>query len=314
MKILFIDTTHTLLPNMLNEAGWEVVDGSNITKDNLIKQLNNFEGIIIRSRFVLDKEFLSHASRLKFIGRPGAGLENIDISFCKQNKIEVFRSPEGNRDAVAEHAIGMLLMLFNKLNSANKEVKSGIWNRIANRGEEIMGKTIGILGYGYMGEAFARRLSGFGCQVIAYDKYIKGFSSNFVEEVSLQDFFARTDVLSIHTPLTEETRGLINDKFINQFNKRIYLINTARGQSVVLDDLAKNIKSGKVKGACLDVLEIEKTTFEEVFEESRPDSLNYLMEQGNVLFSPHVAGWSNQSNEKMAFFLGEKILRHFSCY
>lgn len=312
MKILFIDTTHPVLVNLFEEKGWEVVPKNETSKEDLAKELHLYDGIIIRSRFKLDKEFLKHGTNLKFIGRPGAGLENIDTDYCEIQNIQVFRSPEGNRDAVAEHGIGMLLTLFNKINEANSQVKQGIWDRIANRGEEIMGKTIGILGYGFMGEAFAKRLQGFGANVIAYDKYKTNFSSELVKEVSLETFFKETDILSLHTPLTSETIGLVNDELINQFKKDIYLLNTARGQSVVLNDLVKNLKTGKVKGACLDVLEIESTSFENIFNQEITPALNYLIEAKNVILTPHIAGWTHQSNEKMGRFLGEKIIKAFS--
>ena len=205
----------------------------------------------------------------------------------------------------------MLLSLFNKINEANNQVKQGVWDRIANRGEEIMGKTIGILGYGYMGEAFAKRLQGFGAKVIAYDKYKELFNSDIVKEVSLETLFHETDILSIHTPLTNETISLVNDEFISKFKKNIYIINTARGQSLVLNDLVKNLKTGKVKGTCLDVLEIEKTSFENIFNEETSPELQYLIEAKNVILTPHVAGWTHQSNEKMSRFLGEKIISYF---
>lgn len=311
MKVLFIDSTHPILPEIFHSVNWEIIDGSKKSMQELEELVTDVDGIIIRSRFKLEKDFISKGKKLKFIGRPGAGLENIDTAYCKESNIQVFRSPEGNRDAVAEHAVGMLLMLFNKLNIANTEVKNGKWDRLANRGEEIMGKTVGLIGYGYMGEATAKRLKGFDCEVIAYDKYKTGFSDDYAKEVTLEELFEHSDIVSLHTPLTPETIGFFNDAFIQNFKKDFYLINTARGQSVVLKDLAQNIQSGKIKGACLDVLEVEKTTFESIFEGDKPDELAYLMQQENVIFSPHVAGWTHESNEKMARFLGEKIIQ---CY
>jgi D-3-phosphoglycerate dehydrogenase len=312
MKIVFIDTTHPILVNLFKEKGWEVVLKNGTDKNELAKELHLYDGIVIRSRFKLDKEFLKHGTNLQFIGRPGAGLENIDTDYCKTKNIHVFRSPEGNRDAVAEHGIGMLLTLFNKINEANSQIKNGIWDRIANRGEEIMGNTIGIIGYGYMGEAFAKRLQGFGANVIAYDKYKELFNSNTAKEVSLDTIFNETDILSIHTPLTTETIGMYDYEFISKFKKDSYILNTARGQSLILNDLVKHLKTGKVKGACLDVLEIEKTGFENIFNEKNNDDLQFLIESKNVILTPHVAGWTHQSNKKMAQFLGEKIIKHFS--
>ena len=312
MKILFLDETHPILYSIFEKKGWEVYVKNKASKEDLANELGIYDGIIIRSRFKLDADFLAKGNNLKFIGRPGAGLENIDTEYCKENNIQVFRSPEGNRDAVAEHALGMLLLLFNKLNFADTEVKNGVWDRIANRGEELMGKTVGIIGYGFMGEAFAKRLSGFGVNCIVYDKYKTNFSSDFVKEVTLETLYKEADVVSLHTPLTEENLGLINFDYLNNFKKNIYFINTARGQSVVLKDLVKHLKSGKVLGACLDVLEYEKTSFESIMENKNSETFTYLANANNVILTPHVAGWTHQSNEKMGRFLGEKIVSWFN--
>lgn len=311
MNVCLIDKIHPSLIQTFEKKGWSVTDIHQDTDDEVIRQLPKYDGIIIRSRFKLTDSLLKTCSNLKFIGRPGAGLENIDLLFCEEKGIQVFRSPEGNRDAVAEHAVGSLISLLRYIPKSNREVKTGVWDRLSNRGEEIMGKTIGIIGYGYMGNAFAKRISSFGAKLIAYDKYKHNFSDQYVTEVDLDTLKQEADIISLHTPLTDETKGLIDDSFISSCSKSFWLLNTARGQSVVLNDLVKHLKSGKVKGASLDVLEIEKTTFEEVRLNKELDAINYLSEAENVILTPHVAGWTHQSNEKMARFLAEKIVTFY---
>ncbi len=312
MKVLFIDDTHPILYSIFEKMGWEIVVKNKETKEEIESELNQYQGIIIRSRFVLDANFIAKATNLKFIGRPGAGLENIDVAFAEKQGIKVFRSPEGNQDSVSEHALGMLLMLFNKLQQANNQVKQGVWDRKANWGIELKGKTVGLIGYGYMGKAIAKRFSGFGVNCIAYDKYLTNYGDEFAKEVSLEELYETAEVVSLHSPLSEENLGLINIEYLNKFKNPIYLINTARGQSLVLDDLVKVLQSGRVLGACLDVLEYEKTSFESMFKEEKTDAFNYLSKAENVILSPHVAGWTEQSNVKIAQFLGEKIAKHFN--
>ncbi|MEN8927397.1 MAG: NAD(P)-dependent oxidoreductase [Flavobacteriales bacterium] len=311
MKVLFIDTTHPILYSIFENKGWEVVVKDKATKEELASELNDYQGIIVRSRFELDKDFITKGTNLQFIGRPGAGLENIDVEFAESKGIQVFRSPEGNRDSVAEQGIGMLLMLFNKLQQANIQVKAGIWDRLANRGEELMGKTVGLIGYGVMGKAMAQRLSGFGVTCIAYDKYLTNYGNEHAKAVSLKVLYEKSEVVSLHTPLTEETKDMINEAYLSKFKNPIYFLNTARGQSVVLYDLVKLMKNGKVMGACLDVLEYEKTSFESMFNENKTEAFEYLAQAENVILSPHVAGWTHQSNVKIAQFLGEKIVKEF---
>jgi D-3-phosphoglycerate dehydrogenase / 2-oxoglutarate reductase len=308
MKILFIDTVHPILTTLLEKDGHECVDGSNLLHEELKKVLQQYEGAVIRSRFIFDKELLDCGSKLKFIARAGAGMENIDIEYARQKGIICINSPEGNRDAVGEHAIAMLLSLFNNLNKADREVREGKWVREGNRGSELQGKTVGIIGYGNTGSAFAKKLSGFECNVIAYDKYKKGFSNAFVKEASLQEIFEKADILSLHIPLTGETKYLVEDSFIKSFKKNFYLINTSRGGCVKTDDLVGNIKSGKIPGACLDVNEYEDTSFETSRSKNlKSDAWNYLIQSDKVILSPHIAGWTFESNEKMARVLFEKI-------
>ena len=235
-------------------------------------------------------------------------MENIDTKYAESKNIKCFNAPEGNRDAVAEHAIGMLLSLFNNICTANNEVKIGQWNREKNRGYEVKNKTVGIIGYGNTGKAFAQRLKGFDTNVIAYDKYKKNFSDNFVKEVNLKNIYKETDILSIHVPLTDETTFLLNNKFFSKFSKSIYIINTSRGKILKIHDLVKAIKNKKVLGAALDVLEYEKKSFENIIEAKNNNDFEYLVKQNNVLLSPHIAGWTFESNIKMAKFLSEKII------
>lgn len=312
MKIALFDNIHPVLTSIFNKKGWEVIDISSKSDEDVIALIPEFDGLIIRSRFKLTADILAKTNKLKFIGRPGAGLENIDVAYCNQNNIKVLRSPEGNRDAVAEHAIGSLISLLRYIPKSNIEVKNGIWKRAENRGEEIMGKTVGLIGYGYMGKAFAKRLSGFGVRVIAYDKYLTNYGDEYAQEVSLAELKKQTDILSLHTPLTPETIGFVNKEFMAEFVNNIYLLNTARGQSVVLKDLVELLKSGKVKGASLDVLEVEKTSFEDIFKDNASEELLFLAQQENVILTPHVAGWTHQSNEKMGRFLAEKIVKHYT--
>ena len=306
MNILFIDTVHPLLKESLERAGHHCQEGYAWSREEVLKQAGAYEGVVIRSRIRLDEEFLKSASRLKFIARAGAGMENIDVTTAEAKGIRCLNAPEGNRDAVGEHAIGMLLSLFTHLNRADREVREGTWRREQNRGVELQGKTVGIIGYGNTGGAFAKKLSGFDCTVLAYDKYRKDFSDGFALEVSMQQIYRDADILSLHVPLTEETQYLVNDEYLARFRKNIYVVNTARGLCLQTHDLVRNLKAGKVKGACLDVIEYEDSSFENFFS-SENQSWNYLVQSDHVVLSPHIAGWTHESNEKIAKALFEKI-------
>jgi D-3-phosphoglycerate dehydrogenase len=308
MKILFIDSNHPSLHELLEKAGHTCDLNYAWTNEEIEKNIHLYDGIVIRSRIRITRELIDKATKLKFIARAGAGMENIDVAYAESKGIKCIHGPEGNRDAVAEQAIGMLLGLFNNLFRANQEVREGKWIREGNRGVELMGKTIGIIGYGNMGSAFAERLKGFGVKVLAYDKYKKNFGNDLVKESTLNDLYENTDVLSLHVPLTDETNYMINDVFIGNFKKDIYIINTARGKCVRTDDLVKNLRTGKVKGACLDVLEYEMTSFEGLDMKQLPQAFQYLVNSDKVVLSPHIAGWTLESNEKIAKVLAEKIL------
>lgn len=312
MRVLFIDTVHEHLASHLTRMDFECVDGSALTRDEILGQITAYEGVVIRSRIKLDKELLDAAQNLRFIARAGAGMENIDVEHAKMLGIKCFNAPEGNRDAVAEHALGMLLTLFNHINTADIEVRNGLWKREANRGVELLGRTVGIIGYGNTGNAFAKRLSGFGVLTYAYDKFKKGFADHLVVETNLESVFQEAEVVSLHVPLTEETHHMVNDEFLSKFNYPIYLINTSRGQVVDTEALVRALESGKVLGACLDVLEFEKFNFEQIENQEIPASLQYLIDSPQVILTPHIAGWTQESNAKISHVLAEKIQSEFS--
>ncbi|WP_191858242.1 2-hydroxyacid dehydrogenase [Hanstruepera ponticola] len=313
MKILHLDTNHPLLINQLNDLGFTNHEDYSSSKEEVESKIHEYDGIVIRSRFTIDKQFLNAAKNLKFIGRVGAGLENIDCDYAEEKGVYLISAPKGNRNAVGEHALGMLLSLFNKLNKADKEVREGKWLREDNRGVELDGKIVGIIGYGNMGKAFAKKLRGFDIDVICYD--IKdGVGDEYAKQVTLKEFQERVDVVSLHTPQTALTLNMINKAFINAFAKPFWFINTARGKSVVTNDLAKALQSGKILGAGLDVLEYEKASFENLFKKSDEDmplAFRFLIEANNVILSPHVAGWTAESKEKLAQTIVDKIKAKF---
>ncbi|SHE57656.1 D-3-phosphoglycerate dehydrogenase [Psychroflexus salarius] len=312
MKVLHLDQNHPALAEGLAQLGFENHMDYNSSKTAIEAKIQDYQGLIIRSRFPLDATFLQKATQLKFIGRVGAGLENIDLSVAKKMGITCFNAPEGNRNAVGEHALGLLLSLFNKLHTAHVEVQSGLWQREANRGLEIEGKTIGLIGYGNMGKAFAKVLRGFDCEVLFYD-IKENIADENATQVDLQTLQENVDVLSLHTPLTELTEKMVNAEFISRFKKNFWLINTARGKSVVTKDLVEALKSGKILGAGLDVLEFEKSSFEDFFtQKNLPAEFNYLTKAKNVILTPHIAGWTQESNYKLAKTIVDKVAAHFS--
>jgi D-3-phosphoglycerate dehydrogenase len=312
MKVLHLDTNHSLLLEELNAMGFENHENYNDPKEKIEELIHEYDGIIIRSRFPIDKSFLDKAKKLKFIGRVGAGLENINIEYAEKKGIQLFAAPEGNRNAVGEHALGMLLSLLNNFKKADNEVREGSWQREANRGTELDGKIIGIIGYGNMGKAFSKKLRGFDVEVVFYD--IKpGLADENARQVSLKELQDKADVLSLHTPQTPLTEGIINKDFINQFAKPFWFINTARGKSVVTSDLVAALKAGKILGAGLDVLEYEKASFENLFTNTSqmPDAFKYLIKAQNVLLTPHIAGWTHESKEKLAQVIVSKIKKFY---
>lgn len=311
MKILHLDTNHPLLLNQLNNIGFTNEEDYNSSKSEVEKKIELYDGIVIRSRFKIDKQFINAATNLKFIARVGAGLESIDCEYAKSKNIKLIAAPEGNRNAVGEHALGMLLSLFNKMNKADREIRQGKWLREKNRGIELDGLTVGLIGYGNMGKSFAKKLRGFDADVICFD--IKNdVGDENCKQVSLSELQQKTDVLSIHTPFNEQSFHIVNTALIDGFSNSFWLINTARGTAVKTDDLVVALKNKKIIGAGLDVLEYEKTSFENLFEnDSLPEAFQYLIESENVLLSPHVAGWTVESKIKLAQTIVDKIKTMF---
>lgn len=296
---------HPSIIPLLENEGFRVDYRPEISRPEIEVIIHQYHGLIIRSKTTMDRPLLEKASQLRFIGRAGAGLDKIDVDYLEGRNIPLYNAPEGNRDAVAEHAIGMLLALFNHIPRADRQVREKIWNREQNRGEELSGKTVGIFGYGHMGQTFAKKLRGFDVKVLAYDKYKSGFGSEFVEESSFERVQEESDILSVHVPLTSETRNFFTLDVINAFKKPFYLINTARGEVISFETLNEALESGKLKGALLDVLEKEKL---DKLEPSQEKAFQRLAQKTNVLFSPHVAGWTFQSYEKINKVLVGKLL------
>jgi D-3-phosphoglycerate dehydrogenase / 2-oxoglutarate reductase len=307
MRVLFADSNHSILHETLTAAGFDCNLAWDKSAEELMELMPAYDALVIRSRFRITKELIDRSKNLKCIGRVGAGMENIDVSYATSKNIVCVCAPEGNRDAVGEHALGMLLMLLNKLKKADGEVRKGIWLRAENRGHEIKEKTIGIIGYGNTGSAFARKLSGFECNILAYDKYKTGFSDKYVTESPMEDLFAKCDIVSLHVPLTDETRSLVNRDFLGKFQKPIYLVNTSRGPCLNTADLVDAMKAGNVTGACLDVLEYESTSFEALGKEI-PPPLEFLIHSDRVILTPHIAGWTHESNYKMSRIIAEKMI------
>ena len=315
MKILLLDSNHPLITEQLLAKGFILEEDFTSSYDEVLQKINQYDGIIIRSRIPLDKNFLENAQNLKFIARVGAGMENIDLETAKNLGISLINSPEGNRDAVAEHVVGMLLILMNRLFIASEEVKNGVWKREENRGDELLGKTFGIIGYGNMGKATAKRLSGFGVEVIFYD-ILPNLEDEFAKQVSLEELQERADILSLHIPLDASTEYLVDENFISKMKKNFYLVNTARGKNVKTSALVDALKSGKVKAAALDVLEYEKSSFENLdtstsLSTRNKEDLQFLLESNQVIVTPHIAGWTHQSKEKLAQFIVDKIVQQF---
>lgn len=312
MIILHADSNHPILIKELAAAGHENIEAYDKSQEEILKDQHLYDGIVIRSRFKIDRKFLAAAPNLKFIARVGAGLESIDVDYAEEKGIKLFSAPEGNRNAVGEHALGMLLSIMNNLNKADRQVREGLWYREANRGVELEGKTVGIIGYGNMGRSFARKLKGFDVEVLCYD-ILENVGDENATQVSLKELQQKADVVSLHTPWTERTNSMINESFINSFAKSFWFINTARGKSVVTGDLVKALQQKKILGAGLDVLEYEKSSFEDLFtsRDEVPQDLQQLLLMQNVLLSPHVAGWTVESHQKLAKTIADKILKEF---
>lgn len=311
MKIIFLDTVHSLLEERLVAANHQCIQLIDSDFESTKKLISDSEGIVIRSRFPMDAKLLDFAPNLKFIARSGAGMENIDLEYCAKRNIQLFNAPEGNRNAVGEHALGMLLALLNHLVIADSEVRAGKWDRDGNRGIELDGKTVGIIGFGNNGEAFAKKLRGFDVQILAYDKYKSNFGNEFVKEATLEELYANADVISFHIPQNEETLFWANETFFESIQKPFFLLNLSRGKIVETKALLIAIENGKVLGAGLDVLEFEKSSFENFFDGNMPEEFQQLLASKKVILSPHVGGWTNESYFKLSDVLADKILEHF---
>ncbi|MGV4415136.1 NAD(P)-dependent oxidoreductase [Chryseobacterium sp. T1] len=315
-RVLLLDKNHPLIEEQLLAHQFVLEEDYTSSYDEVLAKIQDYDGIIIRSRIPIDAQFLTTAKNLKFVARVGAGMENIDVEKAQELNITLISSPEGNRDSVAEHVVGMLLLLMHRLFIASNEVKNGIWLREENRGDELLGKTFGIIGYGNMGRATAKRLSGFDVKVIFYD-ILPGLSDEFGMQVSLEELQARADIISLHIPLTEATHYIIDESFINNMTNNFYLVNTARGKNIETRFLVEGLKSGKIKAAALDVLEYEKASFENLDTSSSSgsngnDDLAYLLNSDKVIVTPHIAGWTHQSKTKLAQVIVDKILHLFS--
>ena len=304
-KVLFLDTTHKYLIDQLEKKNILCDFEFSKTKSQIEKIIAKYDGIVIRSRFKIDKKFIDAAKKLKFIARAGSGLENIDIKYAEQKKIKCINAAEGNKQAVAEHALALILNLFNKINQANNELKSGKWLREENRGIELSGKKIGIIGFGNTGSSFVNLLKNFDLELLVYDKY----KQNYEYKSSLKEIFEKAEILSLHVPLNDETKKYVDESFINKMKKPFYLINTSRGQCVDTKALIRGIKENKVKGACLDVFEHEKTSFEKL---KRNRDLSFLLNSNKTILTPHIAGWTTESYFKIAKILSEKIISELS--
>lgn len=307
IKILHIDSNNPIMMAQLEAAGFTNHQDFTSSKEAIEAKIHHYHGIVIRSRFAIDKDFLDKATHLQFIARVGAGLESIDCEYAQSKKIALIAAPEGNRNAVAEHTLGMILSLFNNLNNADREIRSGHWNRESNRGHELDGKTVGIIGYGNMGKAFAKKLQGFEVEVLCYDIQNNVGDQN-AKQVLLDEFQQKVDVVSLHLPWTPQTNKMVDAAFIAAFAKPFWILNTSRGKNIVTSDLVAALQTGKILGAGLDVLEYEKLSFETLFQDKEtPAAFQYLLNAQNVILSPHVAGWTFESHERLAQVIVDKI-------
>lgn len=309
MRILLTDSTHPVLQQKLEAAGHQCQVQTDMDYHTLLGQVDQYDALVVRSKIIIDRPFLDRARHLKCIGRVGAGMETIDVDYAESLGIRCLNSPEGNRDAVGEHAVGLLLALADKIAAADKEVRQGLWRREANRGFEIKGRTVGIIGFGNMGAAFAQRLQGFECNIVAYDKYKpSGYAPAYVHEVSLADLQQQADIVSLHVPLTDETHYMVDSQFLDAFSKPFCLVNTSRGAVVHTADLVEAMRQEQVLGAALDVIEYEDMSKDGLDLNTLPDDFRYLLGSPRCVLTPHVAGWTVESKYKLASVLADKII------
>lgn len=306
-NILIVDDIHPVFMEMAAAKGYQCDYKPTIKPDEALQILGDYAGMVIRSKFNVNKQVIDIAKNLRFVCRAGAGMDNIDEAYAAERGITLINAPEGNMDAVGEHAAGLLLSLMNNFNVADEQIRSGSWQREPNRGYELKGRTVGIIGYGFMGKSFAKKLSGFEVNVIAYDKYKTGFSDKYAREVSMEEIVKHSDALSLHIPLTAETDGLVNEEYLFHFKKPIFFINTSRGKTARVRAILDAIKQGKILGAGLDVLEVER--FPSLAEQ---EWFNELKQSGKVILTPHVAGWTFESYRKISEVMGEKLMAYGS--
>ncbi|MBM3164535.1 MAG: phosphoglycerate dehydrogenase [Bacteroidetes bacterium] len=314
MKVFFVDKVHPILQERLLKRGFECIDACSLSLEQFKALGPEVNGVVIRARFLLNEDVLSSFSNLKFIARSGSGLENIDQKYCLKRGIALFNSPEGNRNAVAEHALGLLLAVMNKFPQAQEQIRAGHWRREENRGEELGGKTVGIVGYGNNGRAFAKLLRGFDVKVLVYDKYLSGFGDAQVQESTMEALHEQADVISLHIPQNKETINLVNEEFIHRFRKPFYLLNLSRGKIVCTQALVEALKNGNIKAAGLDVLEYESKDFESMRSHDSSEVFDYLVQSNRVILTPHVGGWTHESYFKLSAVLADKILDHCEPY
>lgn len=303
-KVLIIDDVHELLIQGLKELGFEVDYRPQWSRNELLTHIGGYEGLVVRTKTNIDKEVLSHADKLKFVARAGAGMDNVDTTYCDNHGIKYMNAGEANADAVGEQTLAMLLSMMARVVKADKEVRKGIWDREGNRGEELKGKTVGIIGYGNTGKAVAAKLSGFGVKVLAYDKYLSHYSDAFARESTMENLFQESDVLSLHIPLTHETKGLVDVAFLSKFTKPIYFLNLSRGGVVKLEALCQFLETGQIKMAALDVLENEQLG---KLTADQQKWFDYLRSAPNVILTPHIGGWTKESYLKISEVLLQKI-------
>lgn len=303
-QCLIIDRTHECIIPGLEKLGYRVDYEPGLSRPEVLKRIAPYEGLIVRSKLAVDREFIDRATSLRFVARAGAGLDQLDVAALNARNVTILNAPEGNRDALAEHMVGMLLTLLNTMHRTDRQVRAGIWDREGNRGVELMGQTVGLIGYGYMGRAFAQRLSGFGVRVLAYDKYQESYGDAYAEEAPMDKLYDQADIISFHVPLTQETYQWVDQAYLDRFRKDVFLLNSARGKIVTFRTLAEALRRGKLRGVALDVLENEQLA--KLTDEQRR-YFDELVQSDRVLFTPHVAGWTHASYRKISEVLVEKI-------
>ena len=303
IKVLHLDENHEILENGLAKIGFKNVFDFKSNKKEITKKIEKFHGLVIRSRIPIDEDLIDHAKNLKFIARVGSGTENIDIEYAKKRGITILSAGEGNANAVGEHTLSMILSLFNNIIKANNEINNNVWQREENRGIELENKTVGIIGYGKTGKNFAKKLAGFNVKVLCND-VIENIGDDYAEQVSIDEIQSKCDIISLHTDLNKLSKHLVNTQFIDNCKKPFYLINTSRGQCIKTSDLILGIKTGKILGACLDVIENESSSFENFKQDSY---LDFLKKSEKVILTPHVAGWTFESKLKLSQIILKKI-------